>query len=193
MGTFVYELPREKEKLSEMIDLIPSDWAWIDAHLFATREHYKSGRVVEKIRIHYHGKKTGPGLYGTDDRPFEEEEIIRERKFKCFEEIKAVNGALSSVYMDKLGIDKSFFSIDGAKQLIKGFLENGYKGEIEAVKRTQPEENLNNICERFKISHFSGFILIDWLGCFDGKKENLEELIEKLEKAGIKRQVPLLS
>jgi hypothetical protein len=189
MGTFVYEMPGEKERLIDFLWLIPPDWSWIDASLFATDDKYEARLVEEKCRLNHYGDKQSPTICFSDDFSFERENLFRKRVLSEVRGVKKVERELfSSIVLSYVGLYRDKFpeiDIQFAKRLLAGSIYAGYKGEVTALKRIRTEKEY---AKRLKISHFEDHIILEWRECFGGKKEDLEWAIKGLERLGIKRQ-----
>ena len=189
MGTLVYELPGEKEKVRKVLNFVPQEWSCADAHLFATRDHYENAKI-SGVRIGYYWDKESPIFSETDDLPFEDEDPNRKRRLFSFEESKTFEGELSSIYLNRLGINKPVMDVAFAKKLLDGFLEKGYKGVVDAVKLSEGYNDEKVYAERIKLSHFSELVLIDWNELFGGRKENLSAIINGLRELGLREVKP---
>jgi len=198
----LYELPQDREVVAEIAKAIPSDWCWVDGCLSAPRALYESGQVAQNTRLsisRYHS--ITPTIVGVDDVPYEDEHYLRKRKQGIISQINEVvlkAKFFSSVSFDGAAFETRDSSIDTVRELAAEFIKRGYKGWINAYSGHNRNNKYDNP-ERFSFTHahtrggtitdptpLPPHISLQWEPKYGGNRENLDEIIAKLEKLGLR-------
>jgi len=195
MGSLIYQLPEDVNEIRRVIDIIPSGWSQLDAGLWLPRKFYEEEKAIFKqTRLDYNGKTGERDVFSSDDLAFEDEYSEREkkpvRKSNILDSTR-VSVLYSSISFSNIGTNPNKISIKTAKTLLESYIKLWYKGEIVAF-RVEKNRTIYQPSERFGIYHSrdesSGIILLEWIDVFNGKRENLEGIVEELRGLGIKEK-----
>jgi len=197
MGEIIYELPEDVSKVIEVIEAVPSDWHWIEGTLYAPRELYDKGNIMENTRlvVPYNEEIK---VVGKEDVPWEE--VVDAHSCQGYFQQEGADLDISQVLSEKsyssviiesnMNKIKKSYELDDPKKLrlVKDLttilLSKGYRGNIKAVR--------NNSLTGFRImntmliDYLKRRISLDYITGF-AKKEDLDLLIQKLEELGIPR------
>lgn len=187
----IYELPKEKDKLIEIIDSIPSNWSWIDGFLSAPKELYKKDKIAKNTRLYIsRWYSINPTILGADDVPFEKEYGLRKKEefvIPNLFEVLCERKLFSSVSFNEAGFETS-------QKFIKYFIGLEYRGWISADRGYRDNNKYHNP-ERFSFSHLPKrvfgeelplHISLEWDKEYGGKKENLLQIIKKILSLNLK-------
>lgn len=192
-GKLSYEFPSERKNVIELVRAIPSNWSWVDGYLYATKELYSSDRVAENTRLLISRfYSINPNIVGTDDVPFEEQDLRRERKPRSNPKITDIvlrHKLFSSILFDEAAFETPEISIETVKELAEGFIGMGYKGWIHSYSGYRDNNKFANP-ERYYFNHdYQGSpasVSVEWDEGNGGKKENLEGILKIIQSLSLK-------
>ena len=173
-----FELPKETEKVLEILEKIPENYfEFVRGYLIAPKKLYDEKRIAENTRL-----KIGevdswympPGIEFAEDLPFEDQKKLNPPK-------EFVPNILGIFTEGKLVSSVDFHQTSGdtyivdAKGFINRFIKLGYKGEMHLIYM---KKDVNEI----DISHVDNEIKLKSLY---ESRDDLEAVITQLEKLGL--------
>jgi hypothetical protein len=185
----IYKLPRERDKVAEIVKAIPSGWrisgCWrISGRLYAPRELYEKNQIAGNTRLtisRYGNASVAHEL----DLPYEDEIENKDIFFRMENEKNRVP-RVDDVIFGRKSVSSFCFDLveeemisDIVKELAQGLIKMGYKGWISA--RNFIGNSLTEYREGLTLSHYFNTISLEWNELYDGKKENLDEILNVIK------------
>jgi hypothetical protein len=176
----IYKLPRERDKVAEIIRAIPSSW-YIEGCLFAPRELYEKNQIAENTRLNF-SRSTRVYITHELDLPYEDEienkdDFSRMRNEKNrvprIDEIVLERKLFSSVRFDLYSEQSGRETVEIAKELAKELIKKGYKGWIFA------RDSLDTAS--FNLNCRSNTVSLRWDEAHDEERENLNGILNVIK------------
>jgi len=195
MPKLSYEVPEKREDWAEVAESIPSNWCWVNGFLTAPKKLYEEKRIAENTRLVIEEFSKSPFIKGADDVPYEDINIHRrEREHLFFPRVVDVilRGKLcSSISFTHVGYERDRDNIEMVKELSSGLIKEGFMGYMKAYSGYEDNKEFHNPeTFSFGVAYLGGntprYINLEWDERYGGRRENLNEIIERLERLRLK-------
>lgn len=192
MGKIIYELPK-KEKLIKILKFIPTDWNSFFGTLYAPKKLYEENKIAENTRLNIyrtHGEQP-ICIIGAKDAPSGEEQKYEDGIKSNVSELICKNKLFSSVRFNQAGAEAKIISFEEINEIVRYFIGLGYEGLMLAESRSDPKEHKS--LETFGFCHYSHLnvspnITLEWNREYGGKKENLNQILRRMDELGVKER-----
>ncbi len=206
-GKLFFEIPDDQEVRVKLVEVIPSNWSWVDGGLYAPKNLVASGQVEENTgfameRFHsIHPTIIGsydPTIIGSYDQ--DEGKRGKPNLFAIMVEQKLPG----FIEFDEAGYNSHIVTFELAKRVVVGFLRKGYRGSLCFFRGCYDNNKYDNParCElifepwhgapvcREEAGEQPARVKLEWESRYYGKEEDIAPIVAECRSLNLREYEP---